>query len=66
MAKSQKKRIAKKGDKNWASITMQIDDQRFHEEGDQVEVQAKFCAWLDKQFGTVFELGAEDAPERGK
>jgi hypothetical protein len=48
-----KKKTVKKGDKNWASITMQINENRFHAEGDNAEVQAKFKIWLDEQFAPM-------------
>jgi hypothetical protein len=55
-----KKRVPRKGDKNWASITMQINEARFHEEGDSDVVRAKFKKWLDEQkkhFPNVHGLG---------
>ena len=48
-----KKKTVKKGDKNWASITMQINENRFHAEGDNAEVQAKLKIWLDEQFAPM-------------
>ena len=32
--------------KSFASISMRINDQYFHEEGEREEVQAKFERWL--------------------
>jgi hypothetical protein len=53
-----KKKTVKKGDKNWASITMQIDENRFHAEGDNAEVQAKLKIWLDEQFAPMRKVKA--------
>jgi hypothetical protein len=52
-----KKKKVQKGDKNWASITMQINNAHFHEEGDNAEVQAKFKAWLDEQLTPLRKIG---------
>jgi hypothetical protein len=51
MAKKNKTSV--KPDKNFASITMQINHAHFHAEGDSAEVSEKFREWLDQQFSPV-------------
>jgi len=37
---------------------MQINENRFHAEGDNAEVQAKFIIWLDEQFAPMRKVKA--------
>jgi hypothetical protein len=50
---AKKKSVPKEGDKNWASITMQINEAHFHAEGDSAEVQEKFRLWLDERLAPI-------------
>lgn len=47
--------------KSFASISMQINDQSFHEEGEPAEVQEKFERWLAKTLKPIRRTNSDRA-----